>query len=105
VIRKNEAWLLNADIPPYQPKNAPPDYDPKRSRRLLFRREEIKRFEGKLHEKGLALLPLRVYLKNGLVKIEVGLGKSRKKADKREVIKKRSSEREMQRLGDRDATT
>ena len=105
VIRKNEAWLLNTDVPPYQPKNAPPDYDPKRSRRLLFRHEEIKRFEGKLHEKGLALLPLRVYLKNGLVKIEVGLGKSRKKADKREVIKKRSSEREMQRLGDRDTTT
>ncbi len=98
VIRKNEAWLLNADIPPYQPKNAPPDYDPKRSRRLLLRREEIRRLEGKLHEKGLSLLPLRAYLKNGLVKIEVGLGKSRKRADKREVIKKRASEREMRKL-------
>src|SRR3989344_5995193 len=54
IIRENEAWLLNADIPPYQPKNAPPDYDSKRSRRLLLHEKEIKALTGKLHEKGLS---------------------------------------------------
>lgn len=95
VIRGGEAWLLNADIPAYQPKNAPPDYDPKRSRRFLLRKSEIKNLLGKLHEKGLSLLPLKAYLKNGMVKIELGLGKSRKKHDKREVIKKKAARREM----------
>ncbi len=95
VIRGGEAWLLNADIPPYQPKNAPEDYDPKRTRRLLLHQSEIKSLTGKLHEKGLALVPLLAYLKNGLIKIELGLAKSRKKRDKREVLKKRAHEREM----------
>lgn len=97
VARKNEVWLLNAQIPAYQPKNAPQDYDDKRSRRLLLHREEIKKLIGQLHEKGLSLLPLRAYLKRGLIKIELGLGRSRKKQDKRELLKKRVHEREMRR--------
>ncbi len=97
VIRGGEAWLLNAQIPPHQPKNAPADYDPARTRRLLLRREEIKNLLGRLHEKGLSLLPLRAYAKRGLVKLELGLGRSRKDKDKREVLKKRSVEREMRR--------
>ncbi len=100
VIRGGEAWLLNAHIPPYQPKNAPADYDPARTRRLLLRREEIKDLLGRLHEKGLSLLPLRAYVKRGLVKLELGLGRSRKSKDKREVLKKRSAEREMRRIAD-----
>ncbi len=95
VLRGGEAWLLNADIPPYQPKNAPPDYDPKRSRRLLLHHSEIKNLMGKLHEKGLTLFPLRAYLQKGFIKIELGLGRSRKKSDKRELLKKRAHEREM----------
>lgn len=98
VIRGGEAWLLNAHLPPYQPKNAPTDYEPARTRRLLLRREEIKDLLGRLHEKGLSLLPLRAYVKRGLVKLELGLGRSRKSKDKREVLKKRSVEREMRRV-------
>lgn len=101
VIRNNQAWLLNADVPAYQPKNAPLDYDPKRTRRLLLKKSEIKNLIGRTQEKGLTLLPLKVYTKGktGRIKIEIGLGKSRKKADKRELIKKREVEREMKRMG------
>lgn len=91
----SEIWLVNADIPAYQPKNAPPDYDSKRSRRLLLKQSEIKELTGKLHEKGLSLLPLKAYPKHGFVKIELGLGKSRKKSDKRELLKKRAVQKEM----------
>ena len=101
IIRDNQARLLNADIPAYQPKNMPVDYDPKRSRRLLLNKSEIKNLIGRVQEKGLTLVPLRVYTKGkaGKIKIEIGLGKSRKKADKRQLIKKREVEREIKRMG------
>ena len=95
IIRNKEVWLINADIPPYQPKNAPEDYDSKRTRRLLFGKKEIKTLIGKTVEKGLTLMPLKVYTKERKIKIEIGLAKSRKKADKRELIKKREAEREI----------
>lgn len=97
VIRNEQAWLLNADIPPYQPENAPSDYDSKRTRRLLLKKEEIKELIGKTREKGLTLVPLKVYTKDrkNLIKIEIGIGKSRKKQDKREVIKKREIQKEI----------
>jgi len=101
IIRDNQIWLLNADIPPYQPKNMPEDYDSKRTRRLLLKKSEIKNLIGRVQEKGLTLLPLKVYTKGktGRIKMEIGLGKSRKKADKRELIKKREVEREIKRMG------
>jgi len=101
IIRDNQARLLNADIPAYQPKNMPVDYDPKRSRRLLLNKSEIKNLIGRVQERGLTLVPLRVYTKGkaGKIKIEIGLGKSRKKADKRQLIKKREVEREIKRMG------
>lgn len=101
VIRNNQVWLLNADIPPYQPKNMPDDYDSKRTRRLLLKKSEIKNLTGRVQEKGLTLVPLKVYTKGKArkIKIEIGLGKSRKKADKRELIKKREVEREIKRMG------
>lgn len=95
IIRNNEALLINADIPPYQPKNAPQDYDSKRARRLLLKKSEIKNLIGRTAEKGLTLLPLKVYIKNRRVKMEIGLGRNRKKADKRELIKKRDILREI----------
>ncbi len=98
VIKNNEAWLLNADLPAYQPKNAPQDYDPKRTRRLLLHRSEIKNLTGRLHEKGLSLIPLNAHLKKNLIKIELGLCRSRRKQDKREVLKKRTTQKEIQRL-------
>src|SRR3989344_3607478 len=63
IIRGGEVWLINADIPAYQPKNAPEDYDSKRSRRLLLRKKEIGTLIGRTVEKGLTLVPLRVYTK------------------------------------------
>ncbi|MEK9183931.1 MAG: SsrA-binding protein SmpB [Patescibacteria group bacterium] len=89
IVKNNEAWLLNADIPPYQPANTPPDYDPKRTRRLLLKKEEIKELIGKTHENGLTIVPLKLYNKNGKIKIEIGIGRGKKKTDKRETIKKR----------------
>lgn len=97
VIKNNEAWLLNATIPPYQPKNTPPDYDPTRSRRLLLHKSEIRELIGKAAQKGLTIVPLKVYTKRGRVKILMGLAKHKKKADKREVIKRREAEREIKR--------
>ncbi len=98
LVRGRELWLLNSQIPPYQPKNAPPDYDPGRTRRLLLHAEEIKRLAGIVKEKKSSLIPLRAYVKNNLVKIELGLGRPKKKSDKREILKKRSHEREMRRV-------
>ncbi len=95
IIRGGEVWLINADIPAYQPKNAPEDYDSKRSRRLLLRKKEIGTLIGRTVEKGLTLVPLRVYTKERKIKIEIGLAKNRKKKDKRELIKKREAEREI----------
>lgn len=97
VFRAGEAWLLNAHIPPYQPANAPPQYDPDRLRKLLLNRRELNALAGRLNQKGLTLVPLKVYTKKGLVKIEVGLARHRRKIDKRELLKKREAVREMRR--------
>ncbi|HVM77004.1 MAG TPA: SsrA-binding protein SmpB [Candidatus Paceibacterota bacterium] len=98
LIRGGEAWLVNSHIPPYQPKNTPAGYEEDRSRRLLLNKDEIKTLTGALQEKGNILIPLRAYLKHHIIKLELGLGRSRKKSDKREVIKKRSHQREMRNL-------
>lgn len=95
LIRGEEAWLVNSHIPPYQPKNMPTDYEEDRARRLLLMKDEIKRITGELREKGQVLIPLRAYLKSGFIKLELGLGRPRNKSDKREVIKKRTHDREM----------
>ncbi len=93
IIRKEELFLVGCDIPPYQPKNTPSDYDPRRTRKLLLKKKEIKRLIGKVKEKGLTLVPLKVYtVKRGLIKIGIGLAKGKKKSDKREAIKKREAE-------------
>lgn len=94
LIRGGEAWLVNSKIPPYQPGNTPEKYDEGRSRRLLLHKEEIKSMTGRLEEKGWNLVPLEAHLKNGKIKLTLGLGRSKKKADKREAIKKRDIERE-----------
>src|SRR6266481_8396992 len=71
LIRGHEAWLLGSQIPAHQVKNAPKDYDPSRTRRLLLHAGEIQALTGKLHEKGLSLVALNAHLKKGLVKIEL----------------------------------
>jgi SsrA-binding protein len=97
LIRNGELWLLNSKVPPYQPKNMPESYEPTRTRKLLLKKEEIKALTGKLEEKGWSLIPLHAYIKHGIIKIALGLGRARNKGDKRELLKKRDIERETQR--------
>lgn len=96
-IRNEEAWLINTNIPAYQPKNMPDDYDPTRDRKLLLHRKEIKGLIGKIKQKGLTLVPLRVYTKHRKLKLEFGLGQGKVKTDKREAIKKREAQRRIDR--------
>ncbi len=98
VFKNEELFLIGANIPPYQPKNAPKDYNPERSRKLLLTKSEIKSLIGKIKQKGLTLMPLKVYTKNTKVKLLFGLGKGKREIDKREKIKKREFEREKQRI-------
>ncbi|MBI5732460.1 SsrA-binding protein SmpB [Candidatus Jorgensenbacteria bacterium] len=98
VPQNNELWLLNADISPYQTKNTTPEYNQRRSRRLLLNRKEIKYLIGKIKEQGLTIIPIEMYTKGSFVKIKIGLARSRKKTDKRELIKKREVERELRRV-------
>ena len=97
LVRGNELWLLNADIPPYQPNNTPNEYDSTHTRRLLAKKDEIKALIGKQKSAGLTLVPLKVYNKAGLIKVLVGLAKPKKKGDKREAIRKREAKREIAR--------
>lgn len=96
-VRGGEAWLINADIAPYQPKNIRFAYDPLRPRKLLLTKKELKYLQGKNQEKGLTIVPLRVYNTRGQIKLEIALAKGKGKADKREVLKKRTAEREVRR--------
>ena len=97
VIRNEEVFLIGAHIPPYQFKNAPSNYKPERPRKLLLKKAEIRRLIGKTKQKGLTMVPLRVYSVKGKIKVEFALAKGRGKPDKRRVIKKRETAREIQR--------
>ena len=98
VSKDSEFFLIGASVPPYQPKNAPKDYDQERTRKLLLKKAEINYLIGKSKQKGLTLIPLRVYTKLGRIKLEFGIAKGKKKFDKRETIKKRDFKREKQRI-------
>lgn len=101
IIRGGETYIVGVDIPPYQPANAPADYDPQRTRRLLLRKKEIQYLSGKSKEKGLTLIPLEVYTKKGFLKLSFGLARGLKKYDKRERIKEREVKRQIERLAKR----
>jgi SsrA-binding protein len=90
-----EAWWIGGNIPPYQPYNAGKDYEQKRDRKLLLNRDELEYLFGKSQEKGLTLVPLSVYTSKHKIKLGFGLGKGKKKFDKRESIKKREVERKI----------
>jgi len=104
IDRNSEVFLIGANIPPYQPKNSPKDYTPERPRKLLLKKSEIKYLLGKSQEKGLTLIPLKVYTNKGKIKIEFGIGKGKKKFDKRENIKKREANKEIERTLKRGRT-
>ena len=97
VIKNEEVFLLGAKIPAYQPKNAPADYNAERTRKLLLSKSEIRHLIGKTSQRGLTLIPLKVYSNGAKIKLEFGIAKGKKKFDKREVLKKRETSREISR--------
>lgn len=96
IVRGGEVFLINANIPPYQVKNAPKDYDPLRNRKLLLTKKEINEL-SKNEKTNLTIVPLSVYNKNRKIKLEIALVKGKKKFDKRETLKKRDTDRELRR--------
>jgi SsrA-binding protein len=95
-VRDGEVWLHNVHIPPYAPASRA-NHEPERSRKLLMHRREIERLIGKTREKGLTLVPTRLYFRNGRVKVEIALAKGKDVGDKRQSIKEREMKREMDR--------
>ena len=93
LVKSGEVWLLNCHISPYSHGNYA-NHDPLRTRKLLLKRSEINRLIGRTTERGLTLVPLRMYLKDGLLKCEVALAKGRKVHDKREVSRRKTIEKE-----------
>jgi SsrA-binding protein len=92
-VRGNEAWLVNAHISPYSHGNRQ-NHDPVRDRKLLLHRQEIDKLLGKTREKGLTLIPTRVYLKSGRIKCELALARAKKLHDKRAAERARTTEAE-----------
>jgi len=97
-VHDSELFLLNAYFAPYKKAYKAVELDPRRSRKLLLHKKEISRLIGKIKERGLTLLPLRMYFKHNVLKVELGLGKGKRKFEKREAIKKREMEREIKRF-------
>ncbi len=97
IIRGGEAFLINSNIPPYQPKNVDKNYDPLRNRKILLTKKELRELSGSEKNKSLTIAPLSVYNKGRKIKISIALVKGKKKFDKRETIKKRETDREVRR--------
>jgi SsrA-binding protein len=95
-IEGGEAWLHNAHIAPYEQGNRS-NVESVRTRKLLLHRKEIDRLFGKFQERGLSLIPLSIYLKNGFAKVELAIAKGRKLYDKRQAIAERESKRDQER--------
>jgi SsrA-binding protein len=92
-VEGGEVWVFNIHISPYTHRGYA-DHDPVRRRKLLLHHEEIRKLIGKTTERGMTLVPTKMYLKNGLVKLAIGLAKGKKTHDKRETIRRREAERE-----------
>jgi SsrA-binding protein len=95
-IRGGEAFLVEAHISPY-PHGNRMNHDPQRERKLLLHKREIRRLTGKVQERGLTLIPLKIYFKSGLAKVELALAKGKRIYDKRAAIKRREERRELMR--------
>ncbi len=95
-IRNGEAWLHNVHISHYPHAMNAGHIDPTRTRKLLLKKREIKRLQGKVQERGYTLIPLRIYFKNGKAKVEIALAKGKKLYDKRETMRRMTMERELQ---------
>lgn len=96
-IKNNEAWLINAHINPYGP-SAQFNHLPQRPRKLLLHRREIDKLAGKINEKGLSLIPTKIYFtREGKAKVEIAVGRGKKLHDKRQSMKERDSKRDIER--------
>ena len=97
IIRGGEAFLINSNIPPFQPKNAPKNYAPLRNRRLLLTKKEIAELGSSEKNKSLTIVPISVYNKNRKIKVQIALVKGKKTRDKRASIQKRETDRDIRR--------
>lgn len=95
-VKQDEVWLVGCDIPEYEKANQF-NHDPRRPRKLLLHRREIRRFAQRAYEKGLTLVPLKLYFKQGKAKLLVGLCRGRQLHDKREKLKRQSMQRDIDR--------
>ncbi|GAB4470418.1 MAG: SsrA-binding protein SmpB [Elainellaceae cyanobacterium] len=97
LIRNGEVWLHNVHISPHDTASQYFNHDPRRNRKLLMHRQEIRKLIGKVEQQGLTLVPLKMYLKRGWAKISLALVRGKKLHDKREDLKEKQAKREMQR--------
>jgi SsrA-binding protein len=96
-IVDGEAWVHGMDVALYPQAGPHQNHEPRRPRKLLLHKREIRRLAGKTREKGLTLVPLTLYFKDGRAKLELGLAQGKRQYDKRDTLKKRDAEREMRR--------
>jgi SsrA-binding protein len=97
IIRDGQVWLLNMYVAPHHTTTAYFNHEPTRTRRLLMHRQQIRKLLGTVEQKGLTLVPLKLYLKDGWIKVDLALVRSKKLHDKREDIRKREDKRDMER--------
>ncbi|NJR49784.1 MAG: SsrA-binding protein SmpB [Leptolyngbyaceae cyanobacterium CSU_1_3] len=97
LVRDGEVLLLNVHVSPHKTASQFFNHDPRRTRKLLLHRQEIRKLVGRVEQQGLTLVPLKMYFKGGWVKVDLGLAKGKKLHDKREDVKRRDDQREMQR--------
>jgi SsrA-binding protein len=95
LIKDSEVFLFNCHISPYSHGNIM-NHEPLRTRRLLLHRKEIERIRGKMQQKGYALIPLKIYFKGSYAKVEIGLAKGKRQYEKRETIKEREAQRDIE---------
>ena len=94
--KEDELWLIGATIPRYEPA-ASQNHEPARDRKLLLHKREIRKLSEAFEQRGLTLVPLRLYLTRGIAKLEIGVGRGKRQYEKRQLIAKRDAERQMQR--------
>ena len=97
LINKGEAWLIGCHIAEYKLDSSPDQYDPIRDRKLLLHKNQIDKLRGAKNQQGLTIIPLSIYLKRNLIKVEIALARGKKRYDKRATIKERDSNREIAR--------
>lgn len=97
VVRGGEAYIVNMMIPPFQEKNTPGDYEPRRNRKLLLTKKEIQELGSQEDSRGLTIVPISIYNKSNLIKVSVAVVRGKKQFDKRNTITKRETDREARR--------